>query len=139
MSEPISNEVASFVLDQQAKQAVRMEQLTNKLEQLVDVNLKSEKRISELEGAMVAGINLVNNLYQKMGEMADYQKDLAKSQKELVEAQTKAEAQMAALRGQIEQTNARLDETNERLNIFINVLERYISENRNGKRPPNDQ
>ncbi len=45
---------------------------------------------------------------------------------ELAEAQQRTDAQLA-------ETNAQLAETDERLNVFITVVERYISERRNGK------
>ncbi|MGH9933013.1 MAG: hypothetical protein ACREA9_27840 [Pyrinomonadaceae bacterium] len=116
-------QVMSFILDQQARLTVKMEQFDSsfsaKLSGLAESHLKAERRISEIESAVVAGINLVNTLNVSLTE-------LAKSQKELAEAQKKAEVEMAEQR-------VRLDETRERLNIFINVLERYISESRNGK------
>ena len=94
-----------FIVDQQAKTEVT-------LQQLAEAHAQGEKRTSRLEGAVVAGINLVNGLNKTLSELAEGQK--------------KAQVEMAEQR-------ARLDETNERQDIFINVLERYISEGRNGK------
>ena len=46
--------------------------------------------------------------------------------------QAQADARLAELAEQQKRTDAVLAETGERLNIFINVVERYISERRNG-------
>lgn len=65
---------------------------------------KAEKRMSQLERGFVSLFNLVN-------ETAKIQKELAESQKEL----------------QVRQSH-----TDDRLSALINVVERFISEGRNG-------
>jgi uncharacterized NAD-dependent epimerase/dehydratase family protein len=102
------------------------EKFDAQIREVFESHTQAEKRISELEQALVAGVNLVNNLHERMGE-------LAKAQKELAEAQKKAEAEMVEFRAKIAESHARHNETNERLDIFIDVLERYITESRNGK------
>jgi hypothetical protein len=67
---------------------------------------KAEKRMSQLERGFVSLFNVVT-------ETAKIQKELAESQKEL----------------QVRQLN-----TDDRLNTLINVVERFISERRNGER-----
>ncbi len=51
----------------------------------------------------------------------------------LSQTQEKLAAEVAESRRRADE---KIAETNERLNIFINVLERYISERRNGTPPP---
>ncbi|MGH9840257.1 MAG: hypothetical protein ACREEM_15855 [Blastocatellia bacterium] len=123
-------QVMSFILEQQAKLTTQMMQseasFSSQIARINESHAKAEHRISELESALVTGVNLVNSLRENLTELSESHKELAKSQKELAEAQKKAEVEMAEQR-------VRLDETNERLDIFINVLERYISESRNGK------
>ena len=65
---------------------------------------KAEKRMSQLERGFVSLFNVVS-------ETARIQKELAESQKEL----------------QVKQIH-----TDDRLNALINVVERFISERRNG-------
>jgi len=121
----------SFILEQQSKLMAQMMQseanFSAQITRINEAHAKAERRTSELESAIVAGVNLVNKLNTSLDELAKSLRDLAKAQAEVAEAQKKAEVEMAEQR-------ARLDETNERQDIFINVLERYISEGRNGKR-----
>jgi DNA repair ATPase RecN len=83
----------------------QQESFTENMEQLRESHVKGEARLSRLEGAFVA-------LYNSVSENS-------KAVKELVEAQKRTDAQLA--------------ETDERLNIFINTVEKYLSEGRNGK------
>ena len=66
---------------------------------------KAEKRMSQLERGFVSLFNVVN--------------DTAKIQKELAEAQKELQAQQA--------------HTDERLSALINVVEKFISDGRNGR------
>jgi len=103
------------------------EKFDTQIQGLFESHSQSEKRTTELEQAVVAGVNLVNALNQSLGELA--------------EAQKRAEVEMAEMRVRMDEMGVRIaeshakhDETNERLDIFIGVLERYISESENGKR-----
>lgn len=58
---------------------------------------------------------------------------LSQGQERLSQTQEKLAAEVAESRRRADE---KMTETNERLNIFINVLERYISERRNGTPPP---
>ena len=66
---------------------------------------KAEKRMSQLERGFVSLFNVVN--------------DTAKIQKELAESQKELQAQQA--------------HTDERLSALINVVEKFISDGRNGR------
>lgn len=51
----------------------------------------------------------------------------------IIIAQEKLTEEMRELAAAQQRTDAKLAETDERLNVFINVVERYISERRNGQ------
>ena len=91
-----------------------MEFIIQRQEQFAENMDKAEHRMNRLEGAFVGLFNMVN--------------ETAKAQKELAE-------QVKALKESQARTDERLAETNERLNAFINVVERYISEGRDGSQP----
>lgn len=82
----------------------REEEFTEGMGQLRESHARGEARLSRLEAAFVTLYNTVS--------------ETSKSVKELSEAQKRTDAQLA--------------ETDERLNIFINTVERFISEKRNG-------
>ena len=84
--------------------AQRQEAFADNMDKLNAVMDKADKRISQLESGFVSLFNVVS-------ETAKIQKDLAESQKEL-------QAQQA--------------HTDERLSVLINVVEKFISEGRNG-------
>lgn len=85
------------------------------LEQQAQFSINQEntdKRATRLEGEIVALVNRVG--------------EVAKNQRELTEAQKRTEEKLQQL---IEAQG----HTEERLNIFINVVERHISEGLNGR------
>lgn len=83
----------------------QQETFSENMELLREAQAKGESRISRLEGAFVTLFNTVSKMSDTVGE-------LSKSQRNLIESQAR---------------------TDERLNSLINVVERYISEGRNGK------
>ena len=85
--------------------AQRQEAFADNMDKLNAAMDKADKRISQLESGFVSLFNVVS-------ETAKIQKDLAESQKEL-------QAQQA--------------HTDERLSVLINVVEKFISEGRNGR------
>ena len=74
---------------------------------------KAEKRMSRLERGFVAVFDLVNETAKLQKELTESQTELRAKHEELVEAQKN---------------------TDERLNVLINVVEKFISEKRNGSK-----
>jgi hypothetical protein len=94
-----------FILKQQANFAINIEKLTGVMGQF-------DARMTRLEGVFVGIFNMMT--------------ETAKAQKVLTE-------QVSDLSTQIIELKAAQAHTDERLNAFINVVERYISEGRNGE------
>lgn len=89
-----------------------MEFIVEQQAQMVVNQEKAEERITRLENAQI-------QTEGKMGELAESQARMSKMQEHMNEVvAVMAEAQIR---------------TDERLDMFINMLERYISEGRNGK------
>lgn len=100
-----------FIIKQQESFAENMEQLR-------ESHARGEARLSRLEVAFVGLYNTINETAKTQKELAESQKALAQSQKELSEAQA---------------------HTDDRLNSLINIVERYISEKRNGEKRNDEQ
>lgn len=126
LAEQLKRSEASFAAQLRQSEA----SFTARMDRLFTEHAEHEGRTRKLESAIIAGVELVNSLNQSVKELAEAQK---KAEVEMAEMRKKSEAEMADLRKQSAETNARLDETNERLDIFINVLERLITEGRNGR------
>lgn len=94
-----------FILDQQAKFAADIQQIS-------EAQKQAEGRLSGLEGAVVIGVNLINDLTKGTN-------DLTKNVSALAEAH--------------KQTENTVSELAEKVDAFITTVERYISEGRNGK------
>ena len=93
-----------FILQSQADSEIR-------LQKIEEENAQAAVRMGGLESAFVSVFNMITETAKMQAETAKAQKELTADVKRLAEVQT---------------------ETSQRLNIFINVLERYISEGRNG-------
>ncbi|MGH9942085.1 MAG: hypothetical protein ACRD9R_06995 [Pyrinomonadaceae bacterium] len=96
----------------------KMEFIINHQAQFVTDIQKVSEAQGKLTDAMLGVVGMI-------GKLTEAQARTDAKLVELAEAQQRTDAQLA-------ETNAQLAETNERLNIFINVVERYISERRNG-------
>ena len=86
---------------------------------------QSDKRMNRLESAFVGLFALVAETAKAQKALTEDVKTLAQVQADFAHIQAETEEQLSKL------AQAQ-SETGERLNIFINVLERYISEGRNG-------
>ena len=116
MSDEELRKKMEFIIEQQAQFAVDIQQLKERQE--AEAQLWNEKQSNLNEKH--------NNLTDAMTTVVGWIGKVAIAQTELTEAQKRTDAQLA-------ETNSQLAETNERLNVFINVVERYITEHRNGQ------
>jgi len=101
-----------FILEQHA-------QFVADMQQLKEAQALNEQRFAQNE--------------QRFGQVAQLQTHLSNVMLELAEAQTRSEASIQSLAESQARTEGKLAETDERLNSLITVVERYISERRNGK------
>lgn len=95
-----------FVLSQQA-------QFATNLQQLADTQVTFQNQLNKVNEAVVATIGMIGKLAQ---------------------AQERTEKEVQELSHKLDALAQRGGETEERLNAFIAVVERYISERRNGKK-----
>jgi predicted nucleic acid-binding Zn-ribbon protein len=93
-----------FILEQQAQLTVNLDRLSEKVDKLTEVQAQNESRTKQLEESFLVLVQLATNMDERM-DTAD----------ERMHALTEAQRQ-----------------TDERLSAFINAVERYISERRNG-------
>ncbi len=89
------------------------ESFSENMELLREAQVKGESRITRLEGAFVSLYNTVSKLSDTVGDLSGSVGELTKAQQQLTAAQAR---------------------NDERLNTLINVIERYISNGRNGRR-----
>ena len=98
-----------FIIEQQAQFVVNFQKLE-------EAQTRAEERTGELEGAMVAVVNLVGQLAEGQVRTDARLSQLATEVSEVAKAQKRTEAALA--------------ETSERLNSVIIVVERYFSNGR---------
>jgi peptidoglycan hydrolase CwlO-like protein len=114
MSEEEMNRKMELIVEQQAQFVTDIHKLGESQQELAT-------RQGTLTDALMAVVGMV-------GKLTEGQEELRSEAKELAAAQRRTDEKLT-------ETNAKLGETNERMNIFIDVLERYVSEGRNGRRP----
>jgi predicted nucleic acid-binding Zn-ribbon protein len=103
-----------FIVDQQA-------QFSIDLQQLREAQVMVQGQIDGLKDSTVAIIGII-------GKLAEAQARTEANVAELAEAQARMDVKIAELA-------AKGAETEERLNIFISVVERYISQQQDGSKP----
>jgi len=109
MSDDIQKTI-QFILEQQAQFAVNLQ--------------KTEERVARLEGNMA-------EVARAQAEMAQAQAEMARAQVDMARTQTHMNEVVAVMADTHKHTEEKLD-------AFIGVLERFISEGRNGKADNND-
>jgi ABC-type transporter Mla subunit MlaD len=102
------------------------EELRQKMEFIVEQQAQFVVDIQKLQEAQ-------GKLAETQGKLADAVVSIVGIIGKLTESQTQLTAQMRELAQAQQRTDQRLAETDERLNIFISVVEKYISERRNGR------
>lgn len=116
MSEEEMQRKMAFIVAQQAQFAADSQR--SRETQEAESKLWREK-YNSLTDALTTVVGIV-------GKLAEAHKQTETKIRELAQAQKHTDAQLAELA-------VKQAETDERLNIFVNVVERYISERRNGK------
>lgn len=109
MSHEEMERAISFIIEHQAQFAADQQQLFSDINQLKDAQAATEQRIKEIVGVQSVHHELLTQLSETTISTVKMVGQLAKAQ---------------------QKTEEKLAQTDERLNIFINVVERYIS-NRN--------
>jgi uncharacterized protein YdaT len=119
MTEEEMQKKMEFILEQQAQFAVNIELLREAQQQ-------TESRVAEIATAQAQAARMQTHVNEVVAVMAEAQERMAEAQERMAETQKRmAETQ--------ERTDRKMAETDDRLNALINVVERYISEGRNGK------
>lgn len=88
------------------------------IEQLADLTVKQQQTDSVVNRLANASLDRIERIERVLGALA--------------EAQVKTEENVSALTEAQMHTDKKLSETDERLSSLITVVERYISEGRNG-------
>ena len=111
MSEEEMNRKMEFIIEQQAQFTVDIQLLRESLAEETKARQEQFNKQSE----SIAGLISI------MGHLAESQRSMKEDLK--------------SLKDDVKALQEQFRETGERLNIFINVVERYISEGRNGHKP----
>lgn len=120
MSEEEVNRKIEFIVEQQAQFVADIQSLREA--QAADSAFMRES-YHTLTGAVTTLVNLV-------GKLAEAQE---RTDARLAELAVRTDARFAELTEALARTAERLAQTDERLNIFINIVEKYISRNGGNK------
>jgi siroheme synthase (precorrin-2 oxidase/ferrochelatase) len=105
MTEEEMQEKMEFILEQQAQFAVNMDSLTENVKRISEAQQLTEARVADIATAQAQAARSQAHMNEVLAVMAEAQ----------------------------QRTDQKLAETDGRLNTLINVVERYISEGRNGR------
>lgn len=115
-----------FILDQQARVSVRLEQVGEKLDSLTE-------QVSTLTADVTALNEVTQTHSQTMERVAVIVAQLAEAQLLTNRSQALTNERLQALAEAQLRTQQSFIATDERLNSFIRVVEKYITENRHGQ------
>lgn len=104
----------------------RLLRLENAFATLSELAAKSNERHDSADDRLDKLLTLALSADERMSQQQEWINELGTGQVSL----TRAQAELAVAQAR---TEAAMAETNERLNNLINVVERFISEGRNGK------
>ena len=110
-----------FLLKQQESFADSQREIYQMLHNLAERQDKFQGQQERTDKAVTGLVAVVGIVVESQQAAAESQKATAQSQQAIAESQ--------------KASNERVAELSERLNIFINVLENYVSRNRNGENP----
>ena len=106
------------------------------MEQKIEFIIKQQESFSD---TLQEVVNTLHEVAERQDKLAERQDKLAERQDKFQEQQEKTDKAVIGLVSIVadvmqsqKASDARAKEVSDRLDIFINVLERYISENRNG-------
>ncbi len=109
-----------FILKQQESFSDNLQQVSDKLRDVAERQDKFQQEMDELKTRQDQAQAQINSVNQAIVGLFAITSNLAEAQK-----QTEA---------RVNDLTESVKEVTERLDIFINVVERYITENRNGKK-----
>jgi hypothetical protein len=119
MTNEALQKMMGFIIEQQAQMVVNEE--------------KAEERIARLENAQIQTEGKMSELAEVQTRMSRMQEHMNEVVAMIADAQARSDERQVHIDERLDTLiNAQI-RTDERLDMFINVLERYISEGRNGK------
>lgn len=109
--------------------------MTNEeMERAIEFLVQHQAQFSaDMQAMRVEFDQRMTTLENKFGKLTDAAIGVTAMLGQLVKQQTESDEKIKVLTEKQTATDAQLKETDERLNIFINVVERYISERHDGR------
>jgi cell division septum initiation protein DivIVA len=111
----------------------RLLRLENAFATLSELAAKSNERHNSADDRLDKLLTLALSADERLSQQQVWINELGTGQVRLTRAQAELAEAQAVLTAAQARTEVALAETNERLNNLINVVERFISEGRNGK------
>ena len=116
-----------FIVRQQA-------QFSADIQLLQERQAKSDEKLNALTDSLDKLKNITMSVVGAVDRLADAQ---ARNERSLADLRAQTERKFAEVAEQQKRNDQKFAETDERLNALINVVERYITRDQNGKPPPN--